>query len=95
MQLKQPLVQKWTTTTLPRRPFIVNGSELIHRVTPLSSGTGARSRDFRYWARDGTAIEAVIPAARTSTTIWREKRNVVIGYIPLSDASHRAMTRAV
>ena len=35
----QEKVQNWTTTTLPRRPAGVSGSELSHAVAPPSSGS--------------------------------------------------------
>ena len=38
-QLMQEKVQNWTTTTLPRRPAGVSGSELSQAVAPPSSGS--------------------------------------------------------
>ena len=38
-QLTQEKVQNWTTTTLPRRPAGVSGSELSQAVAPPSSGS--------------------------------------------------------
>ena len=34
----QEKVQKWTTTTFPRRPARVSGGELSQAVAPSSSG---------------------------------------------------------
>ncbi len=50
MQLKQPLVQKWTSTTLPRSLAIVSGPEFTHSVTLWNSGAGAVFPGARYCA---------------------------------------------
>src|SRR3954471_950483 len=42
MQLMHRIVQKWTSTTLPRRDAIVSGSLLIQSVMPASAGACPR-----------------------------------------------------
>src|SRR3954453_3507894 len=65
----QAKVQKWTSTTLPRRSCKVSGAALIQSVMPVSSGAEPRFSSFTVpgsWsatgggsaasARDGVAV---------------------------------------
>src|SRR6476661_1098977 len=62
MQLIQPNVQKWTSTTLPRKSRRLSGPELIHAVMPVTSGAAPR---FGSFTAGGVAV-ASAAAARTA-----------------------------